>query len=249
MITPSRVVSEAWQLVHGLKLPILICGILTSVIAVPFILLNLLILHIDNTTPAQTVSLSNSVLKFFIQFLTAIAGTSIWTVALMMGIRKALGLSIQFTPIKKACLAVLPQLFMGIVMYAFLQIIFTSVFLLNAKNGLILAATLVLNFIFVALITPLFNFIFPLIIMRKWSVSQAIASVFQKGKQYWQLIFSSFAVIAIFSLCFQLITLGMRASDPKGLIMRFFILLALSVMSLWLIPLNFTLTGVLFREI
>lgn len=223
----ADVLKESWQLVSGLKLPIFIVFLIYSGLYLALIPLTFLtfILFPKTFITGNPVFNPPMIVVFSVIFILITYATAI---AIVLGVRQAIGLRIRLKTAFNDCMKVKKDLFF---LFLFLIVLmglleFTHYFIIPEGvfgNILLILIYLALSYF----ILPLFIFALPLIVTKRTKVADAIESSYHMMNRYWLVVYAAYIIMSII-ISLSMVPLGI------GLI--------------WTIPMYFALIGILFRN-
>ncbi|RDI42053.1 DUF2189 domain-containing protein [Aquicella lusitana] len=221
-LTISHVISEAWALVTGVKMPIFILSLIMSG--------GSLLLTFTITSFAYfwegTLSL---VLSLIVACFELSLFWYVLAVSAMVGVRQSVGLSVNLLLIFSQCLKVKDKLFYLFLLWLPLILLYVAITNLALPHGFIgVLLHLVTFLIFLFLTLPMLVFALPLIVTKQIDTLSAVKSAFDKMGQYWLEVIVCYLIIVILTFI-SMIPFGI------GLI--------------WTIPMGFNVMGILFRDV
>lgn len=236
--------SESWRLVSGLKWLIFKRYMLTMLLVLVTVAISLLLFGAQVMTGFTGAKAIFSLLLFF----EGIIGAYIWVPAIILGVRKAINMSLDINQVKAECKSVQSGLLNIIVMYsAMATIIDLLVSLTPGHDMIVLLFHVSLYCVLFLFSLPLFIFALPLIIIRKTNVSAGLESAYRNMILYWKEIIGSYFILLAIPYFVNMIGMIFLRQVHVGLFAL--IALMLIVGMIWLLPMTFTLGGVLFREV
>lgn len=237
---------EAYQLAHGIK-KIILKQTFFAVVITLIILIPLLIIA---KYAQQHYGLSDSLYHTFYfaaKVIAIVIAIKIWVPVIIIGVRRSIGLSINLDEIKLECFIEKQGVLKLSFIYAILLSVLSSPLLLFPGYS---ASELVFKFgVYVLLsfiVTPITFFAFPLVIIKKLAVFEALNSAYKNVYTNWRMIAGPIIFINILfpSMLGCLTLLRPHMSAVFGGVLQIII----SLLSVWLIPIIPTLGGILFRE-
>lgn len=225
----GQLLKESWQLVNGLKMPIFLIFLLYFVIFIPYLILNVAIslsaLINSYPQPPHAELHPTSIILFCLFFILM---SYIISIAIMVGVRHAIGLPAKIKLAFSECMQVKTTLFylflVNLVMIGIFE--FINKFILpEGMLGMVLVILLYIILLYCTL--PLYLFALPLIVTKRLDVFTAIEKGFGSMKRYWLEIIVSYLIICVISVI-SMIPLGI------GLF--------------WTGPMYFSWVGILFRD-
>lgn len=238
---------EAWHLTYGLKWLVLKRALLLSllsgfIVLSSFIILSFVIPHLIRP------GMSRSAIIFFTLFPLLLINMKFWVPILMIGVRQAIGLSVDLKLINLGCSSVKYELWTLIFFYGFILsvlICFFATFPSQESYGL--AYRFVRHAILFIVFIPITVFAFPLLILQRLTAYSALKRAYQTMYTHWKVVTGCYLVIyiPIYSMLGILFGIGLFHPFVENYITP---LLEL-ILSVWLLPLMITIGGILFRDV
>lgn len=214
------VIEEAWTLVSGLKLPIFLTSFVFPICFV--LMMSIVSIFIRNIFP-KNIGFTVFVVFFFLFF---------WTqsvINIMLGVRRAQGVSATISAAISQCKPVLGKLFILSLGDLFVYLWYMNgKYLLGLSKGIppgYIILTVLLHFM---LVIPFLNFAVPLVVTQNQSIWPAIRSSYIA-------MFRNF--IPIFLCYLIMIIIGFIGAIPFG------------IGCIWTVPMFAGMKGILFRNI
>jgi hypothetical protein len=235
-LTIKSAFSESFHLTKGFKWPIFkrhfiflfwtfLMGVLSSIVVFVF----------------KMIDVPQSVTERLVSFVVLVVYAKVLLIpCIMMGVRKSIGLTVDMTSIRA------DYSYSGKLIFYYTLLFLSPIWIFSSSDNSPLLLLAMIYILFFLILSPLLAFASPLIFIKKRSIGFALKSSYRKMKRYWKVVWS-------FTLMFDLpILVGMFAAAFSenqythllvGLLMILFL-----IANIWLIPLRFTFSGVLFRE-
>lgn len=219
-IESGKVLSEAWQLVYGFKWPVFLLTLLIQPAIFILIFLVQFLLLIITRSALLVMPVIFLALLYTIWFIACIA--------IMLGIRRAIGLPINVRPVADQCMARYAKLTALFLIYLAGVIVYTGIRYILPDNlfGLIVHLTMLAVLLYCVI--PLYLFAMPLIVIRDCSIEYAIKSSYQKMNLYWKILLLIYVIMTIINVI---------AMIPFGIGL------------IWTAPMSYAAMGILFRDI
>ncbi len=237
---------EAYRLTYGLKWLILKRMIFALFIGV-IILIPLMMLTKYTQSHYGLSDFLYHTMNFVVKIIAITFIIKIWVPVMIVGVRRSIGLPIDFHEIKLSCYIEKQSILKLSIIYALISGIFASLFLLfPGYSPAELTFKLVLQIIFLIALTPIMYFAFPLVITKNLTVSSALLSAYINISRNRANIAGP---IVIMTIIFPSIMIFLSLITPHIPILLAGILQIIAfILEIWLIPMVATLGGILFRD-
>ena len=188
-------------------------------------------------------------LSYCLSFIAITLSMMLWLPILMMGVRQAIGSSINLQNITAQCLKEKSTLFKLLLIYALIMNGYFFGILHSPSQGLVynIIFHFIWNMLFLVILTPFIIFAFPLVITRKLTLYEALESAFIKTRLHWTEVLGSQVILWSIAFAAGWLFIISRWYQSKFLLIITFIMMIM--IKFWILLMLTTTGGVLFRNI